>query len=85
MVHGGDVVGGQEVRMLAIGGGVAQAVGKDVRQAKARGTVFVVIPLVELVERQARFGLHRDIQHAWGVRHGGDRGGQSQGRGRGGG
>lgn len=50
MVHGGDVVGGQEVRMLAVGGGVAQAVGEDVRQAKARGTVFVVIPLVELVE-----------------------------------
>ena len=65
--HVGHVVGGQEVRLLAVGGLVAQAVGEDLRETQTGRAVLVVVPLVKLVEREALLGLHRHVEHAFSV------------------
>jgi hypothetical protein len=66
MRHVGDIVGCEELGLLAVGSSIAQAIGEDLRQPQPRRAVFVVVPLVELVEREAWPGLHRDVEVAGG-------------------
>lgn len=66
MRHVGDIVGREELGLLAVGSSIAQAIGEDLRQPQPRWAVFVVVPFVELVEREAWPRLHRDVEVAGG-------------------
>lgn len=66
MRHVRDIVGGEELGLLPIRGSIAEAVGEDLREAQSRWAVFVVVPLVELVKREAVVRLHCDVEVAGG-------------------
>lgn len=66
MRHVRDIVGGKELGLLPICGSIAEAVAEDLREAQSRWAVFVVVPLVELVKREAVVRLHCDVEVAGG-------------------